>query len=113
MVVIPTGSWALIWAWARWAVALGAGTGLLVGCIEGRAVERALTAERTALQTEHLEEQRDYLDYLNGILRHEVLNTATIINATRRGFSRRSPRWTTGAVVGSRSSSTRSRPCRR
>jgi signal transduction histidine kinase len=61
-------------------VALGAGTGLLVGCIEGRAVERALTAERTALQTEHLEEQRDYLDYLNGILRHEVLNTATIIN---------------------------------
>jgi signal transduction histidine kinase len=80
MVVIPTGSWALIWAWARWAVALGAGTGLLVGCIEGRAVERALTAERTALQTEHLEEQRDYLDYLNGILRHEVLNTATIIN---------------------------------
>ena len=73
-------SWVAIFSWVRWAVAFGAGTGLLIGCIEGHAIERALTAERVVLRTEHVEQQRDYLDYLNGILRHEVLNAATIIN---------------------------------
>lgn len=77
---IPTEPFAMVVAWIRWAVALGAGIGLLVGCIEARAIERSLAAERAALQAAHLEEQRDYLDYLNSILRHEVLNTATIIN---------------------------------
>ncbi|WP_222915323.1 HAMP domain-containing sensor histidine kinase [Natrinema sp. SYSU A 869] len=80
MAVIPTESWAVIVSWGRWATAFGAGTGLLIGCIEGRTIERTLTAERAALRAEHLEEQRDYLDYLNSILRHEVLNTATIID---------------------------------
>ncbi len=80
MAVIPTDSWAMIVSWTRWAAAFGAGTGLLIGCLEGRAIERALTAERAALRTKHVAEQRDYLDYLNGILRHEVLNTATIID---------------------------------
>lgn len=98
--VIPTESWAVIISWIRWAAAFGAGTGLLIGCIEGRAVERALTAERAVLRSEHLEEQRDYLDYLNGILRHEVLNTATIINGyasrvleTESALDDRSRRW--------------------
>ncbi|WP_226004911.1 sensor histidine kinase [Natrinema salinisoli] len=80
MFVIPSGSWLVIFSWGRWAAAFGAGTGLLIGCLEGRAIERALAAERAALRTEHVEAQRDYLDYLNGILRHEVLNTATVIN---------------------------------
>ncbi|WP_254762351.1 sensor histidine kinase [Natrinema marinum] len=78
--VDPIESWVAILSWLRWAVAFGAGTGLLIGCIEARAIERALTAERAVLRTEHVEQQRDYLDYLNGILRHEVLNAATIIN---------------------------------
>ncbi|MFC4540921.1 sensor histidine kinase [Halosolutus amylolyticus] len=76
---MPTETWLAV-SWVRWAVAIGTGTGLLVGCIEARAIERALAAERAALRTEHLERQRDYLDYLNGLLRHEVLNTAAIIN---------------------------------
>ncbi|MBZ6495137.1 sensor histidine kinase [Natrinema longum] len=80
IVTMPVESWTIAASWIRWAVAFGAGIGLLIGCLEGRAIERALTAERAALRTEHLEEQRDYLDYLNGILRHEVLNTATVIN---------------------------------
>ncbi|PCR92051.1 sensor histidine kinase [Natrinema ejinorense] len=80
IVTMPAESWIVAASWIRWAVAFGAGIGLLIGCLEGRAIERALTAERAALRTEHLEEQRDYLDYLNGILRHEVLNTATVIN---------------------------------
>ena len=78
--VMPTDSWAHVVSWVRWAVAFGAGVGLLIGCIEARAIERSLTAERAALRAEHLEEQRDYLDYLNGVLRHEVLNAATIVN---------------------------------
>lgn len=78
--VIPTDSWLMIAAWIRWAVVFGAGTGLLIGCIEGRTVDRALAAERDALRADHLEEQREYLSYLNSILRHEVLNAATIIN---------------------------------
>ncbi|MXV62921.1 GHKL domain-containing protein [Natronorubrum sp. JWXQ-INN-674] len=80
IVVVPTDSWAVVFFWTRWAVALGVGVGLLVGCIEGRAIERALTAERAVIEAEYVEEQRDSLDYLNSILRHEVLNTATIIN---------------------------------
>ncbi|ADB59084.1 integral membrane sensor signal transduction histidine kinase [Haloterrigena turkmenica DSM 5511] len=80
IVTMPTESWVQAVSWIRWAIALGAGIGLLVGCLEGRAIERTLAAERASLRAEHVEEQREYLDYLNGILRHEVLNTATIIN---------------------------------
>ena len=80
IVTMPTDSWMQIVAWIRWAIVLGAGVGLLVGCLEGRAIERSLAAERSALRAEHLAEQREYLDYLNGILRHEVLNAATVIN---------------------------------
>ncbi|SEQ81842.1 sensor histidine kinase [Natrinema salaciae] len=80
IVTIPAESWIVAVSWVRWAVAFGAGIGLLVGSLEGRAIERAITAERAALRAEHLEEQRDYLDYLNSILRHEVLNTATVID---------------------------------
>ncbi|ELZ22857.1 integral membrane sensor signal transduction histidine kinase [Haloterrigena salina JCM 13891] len=80
MAVMPPDSTGLVVGWIRWSVSLGAGVGLLVGCLEGRAIERTLAAERASLRAEHLAEQREYLDYLNGILRHEVLNTATIIN---------------------------------
>ncbi len=80
VLVMPTGGLAEVFAWLRWAVALGAGVGLGIGCLEGQAVERALAAERATLRAEYLEDQRDYLDYLNSVLRHEVLNTATVIN---------------------------------
>ncbi|WP_121743989.1 sensor histidine kinase [Natronorubrum halophilum] len=77
---VPTDRFAMVVAWIRWAVALGAGIGLLIGCIEARTIERSLAAERASLRATHLEEQREFLDYLNSILRHEVLNAATIIN---------------------------------
>ncbi|WP_440772170.1 ATP-binding protein [Natronorubrum sp. DTA28] len=80
IVAIPYDSWLVIGPWIRWAVVLGASVGLLIGCLEGRAIERALAAERASLQAAYLEDQREYLDYLNSILRHEVLNTSTVIN---------------------------------
>lgn len=77
---MPPGSWAEAFSWLRWSVAIGAGVGLLVGAIEGRAIHRETRVERATTRSRHLEEQRDMLDYLNSILRHEILNTATAID---------------------------------
>lgn len=77
---VPPESWLHAVSWLRWAAAVGAGVGLLVGVVEARAIEQAIAAETAAMRTDHLEEQRDLLDYLNAVLRHEVLNTATAID---------------------------------
>lgn len=66
-------------AWAIFAMYLGGAGGLIVGLVEGRAIERAVGAERVAVRTEQIEAQRQWLDYLNSLLRHEVLNNAAII----------------------------------
>ncbi|QLD90707.1 HAMP domain-containing histidine kinase [Natronomonas salina] len=66
-------------SWALWAVYVGGLGGVIVGTFEARAIHRAVEAERKALETEHLETQRQWLDYLNSLLRHEVLNNASII----------------------------------
>ncbi|ELZ09944.1 integral membrane sensor signal transduction histidine kinase [Halovivax asiaticus JCM 14624] len=81
----PAEPWPIVVGWLRWAVVIGASVGLLIGTIEARAIERARRAERHAVRAEQLEKQRDLLDYLNSILRHEVLNTAAIVDgyATR------------------------------
>jgi signal transduction histidine kinase len=79
MAVIPVDPWIAV-AWARWAVAIGGGIGVLVGVSEARAIHSAIEAERAALEAEHLESQRDLLEYLNGLLRHEVLNAANVVS---------------------------------
>lgn len=63
----------------RGGATLGCATGLLVGVVEARAVQNAIDAERSTMRAEYLERQRDWLDYFNGLLRHEVLNTAQVI----------------------------------
>ncbi|WP_245902921.1 sensor histidine kinase [Salinigranum rubrum] len=65
--------------WARGTAIYGAGGGLVIGVIEGRAVHRARVAEREAARAEHVENQRRWLGYMNSLLRHEVLNTVNII----------------------------------
>ena len=80
LIVAMDEPWTVAVSWLRWAVALGAGTGALIGIVEGRAIEQAVTAERAVVRSENLEQQRDLLDYLNSTLRHEVLNSATIID---------------------------------
>jgi len=64
-------------ATVRWGTALGTGSGFLIGVFEARSIEEAVAAQR--IRASELERRRELLDYLNGILRHEVLNTATVI----------------------------------
>ncbi|NIB99470.1 HAMP domain-containing sensor histidine kinase [Halobacterium sp. R2-5] len=80
MAVLPVASALLAVGWLRWAVAVGAGVGVVVGVTEARAIQQATAAERSAVRAEHLEVQRDLLDYLNSLLRHEVLNASNVIS---------------------------------
>lgn len=79
MAVIPVDPWTAV-AWVRWALALGGGISALVGISEMRAIHSAIETERAVLEAEHLESQRDVLEYLNGLLRHEVLNAANVVS---------------------------------
>lgn len=65
--------------WARGTAIYGAAGGLIVGGIEARAVHRARVAERRVARAEHLETQHRWLSYMNSLLRHEVLNTANVV----------------------------------
>ena len=65
--------------WAVISIAIGASGGMLFGSIEARAIDRAREAERAALRSDQLETQRQWLEYLNSLLRHEVLNTANVV----------------------------------
>ncbi|MUV61036.1 sensor histidine kinase KdpD [Halobacterium sp. CBA1126] len=80
MGVLSVGSTLLAVAWLRWAVAVGLGVGVGIGVTEARAIQQATEAERNAVRAEHLEVQRDLLDYLNSLLRHEVLNASNVIS---------------------------------
>lgn len=75
---VPDSAWVTV-SWLRNTLGMGAAVGLLVGFTEARAVETAIEAERSGLRAEHLENRREWLDYLNGLLRHEVLNNAQVI----------------------------------
>lgn len=66
-------------AWVRGTVAFGVGVGLVVGIMEARAVTQAVAAEQARLQAEHTARQRDLVDYVNSLLRHEVLNGINVI----------------------------------
>lgn len=75
----PADSFRFNLGWARGTAIYGAVGGVAIGMIEARAVRRARVAEREAARIEHLEDQRRWLDYMNSLLRHEVLNTANVI----------------------------------
>ncbi len=79
MLNFPLPAFEANFGWARGVTTFGAVGGLAIGIAEARAVERARAAERAAVRAEHVEAQRNLLAYLNGILRHEVLNTANVV----------------------------------
>jgi len=82
MLFFPTESVWLVSAWSRWALSLGGAIGLFIGISQVRSIVHTLRAERQSLRAEHLETQRDLIDHLNGILRHEVLNSTQVIVGT-------------------------------
>jgi signal transduction histidine kinase len=65
----------------RWAVAVGAGNGFLISYLYVRGVGQEVELERTSIRAEEADRQQRLLTYLNALLRHEVLNAATAINA--------------------------------
>jgi len=80
MAVLPVASAMQAVAWLRWALVIGAGIGTLVGVTEARAVQHASDAARSEARATHFERERDRLDYLNSLLRHEILNATTEIS---------------------------------
>ncbi|SFG49718.1 Signal transduction histidine kinase [Halopelagius inordinatus] len=79
MLAIPPATPFEMVGWLRWAASLGGGTGFLIGFYEAKAIHREAVAQRSAVRAEELEHRRELLDYLNALLRHEVLNTANVI----------------------------------
>ncbi|MCG1003048.1 MULTISPECIES: sensor histidine kinase KdpD [Halobacterium] len=80
MTVLPVDSLMQVVAWLRWSAGMGAGVGAAIGVTEARAIQQAAEVERSTVRAEHLEIQRDLLDYLNSLLRHEVLNASNVIS---------------------------------
>jgi two-component system OmpR family sensor kinase len=80
MAVMPVASTLLAISWLRWAVSVGLGVGVAIGITEARSIQSATAAERNRVRAEQLELQRDLLDYLNSLLRHEVLNASNVIS---------------------------------
>ncbi|SDK42955.1 sensor histidine kinase [Natronorubrum texcoconense] len=67
-------------SWAQFSLNVGAVAGLTVGYVEARAIQREVEATAATVRAERLAEEREVLTYLNDLLRHEVLNSAQIIN---------------------------------
>jgi len=79
MAVWPPDSGQFLSGWIRFTLSVGGLGGLLVGVVEARSIERERAAERATTRAEAAETHHRNLDYLNSLLRHEVLNTATVI----------------------------------
>jgi len=63
----------------RWGTAVGAGGGFVMGVLNARSIDREIAAERAAVRAEEARRQQELLEYLNAVLRHEVLNTANVV----------------------------------
>lgn len=79
MITMPPDTLFQILSWLRWSLTIGSGSGLIIGAFESRSIEKAIQAEREKVCAEEAEEKRKMLAYLNATLRHEVLNTASVV----------------------------------
>lgn len=79
MAFFPTNSLWIVLNWIRWALSFGLAIGLVIGIAQARAIFSTISAERQSIRAEHVEKQRDLIDQMNGILRHEVLNAVQVI----------------------------------
>ncbi|WP_241432406.1 sensor histidine kinase [Halogeometricum borinquense] len=70
----------------RWGLSVGGGSGLLLAFLNAQRIEKELASERELIRSAELEERRELLNYLNALLRHEVLNTANVIEGYATGL---------------------------
>ncbi|WP_135303133.1 sensor histidine kinase [Haloarcula amylovorans] len=79
----------------RWGLSVGVGSGFLAGCFNARVIEGRVAAERAQVRAEEAEDRQEILEYLNALLRHEVLNAATVVygqaNLIEAGLDSESP----------------------
>lgn len=68
-----------MYGWLLSVVGTGSTAGAVVGAVEARSIERAHINQRLHTEREAVERHADQLDYLNSLLRHEVLNNVSII----------------------------------
>lgn len=80
--LFPTDTLAEGISWITFSGTLGASAGFVVGVTEATAIDRAVAAEREAARTEALAAQRDRFEYMNALLRHEVLNNVQVVQGT-------------------------------
>ncbi|MBV0924966.1 GHKL domain-containing protein [Halomicroarcula limicola] len=79
MLFFPTGSTWIVTNWVRWALSLGLCVGFVIGTLYSRGLSGGIAAERQSLRAEHMRKKRELIHHMNSILRHEVLNSAQVI----------------------------------
>jgi len=67
-------------ATVRWAVSIGLGSGCVAGYVTARITEQRVAAERASIRAEEARERQELLEYLNALLRHEILNATSAIH---------------------------------
>ncbi|WP_226011120.1 sensor histidine kinase [Halomicrobium salinisoli] len=73
-------SWVAVAGTIRWAASVGGAAGFFAGFVSARLTEQRLAAERASVRAEEAARRRESLEYLNALLRHEVLNAATVVS---------------------------------
>lgn len=79
LLLLPINAFVLA-GWLRWAASLGAGTGVIIGIVEARAIQRAVLAERQRVRADEAETREELLAYLHNLLRHKVRNAVNAID---------------------------------
>lgn len=69
-----------LFGWVMSVVATGSTSGAVVGTVEARSIKRAHLNQHLRTEQAVVEHHADQLEYLNSVLRHEVLNNVNIIN---------------------------------
>ncbi|MFB6091669.1 MAG: sensor histidine kinase [Haloquadratum sp.] len=80
MLALPPETALIAVSWVRWAVAIGAGVGFLIGVFEARAIERELATERIRLKQEELQRERDRLEEFASVVSHDLRNPLNVAN---------------------------------
>ncbi|MEF8851843.1 MAG: HAMP domain-containing sensor histidine kinase [Haloarculaceae archaeon] len=66
-------------ATVRWALTIGIGGGFYAGYHNSRVTAQRVAAERAEVRAEEAAQRQELLEYLNALLRHEVLNAVNVI----------------------------------